>query len=269
MQTLPRLENFEIDVSRATGWDRPHGEPDAFLSEREGHGWLVKLWPGDSLQPQLFDYGSVVGERDDTISVEDLVEAISAWRAEKLNDNEEVRGLPDLLVLAPSLEDKVYQTGCRLEIDNHSVLIIGRRACAKAERIAEAIRANQPACPDNFDAEMLKQWRAIVVPEVRIDAPAYIERKRKTPTHFESAAPLLLDYNQERCARLDLEGIIDLRERASDFQTRLVTGVAGCGKTLLLLHRAALLMQHFPNARVLLVSHNRPLIADLERKLQR
>lgn len=259
-ETFVRLGEHGIDVSRATGWDRDPGEPDAFLIDHEGHAWLAKLWTGDTLQPRLFDDGGT------TLPMEELVGALARWRTEQSKAGP---GLPELLILAPSLEDEAFQRGHRITFGPLTARVLGRRACAKAGRMAAAIIGDRTEETARLDHDARVRWRAVAVPEVRIDTPAHVERKRKLRPELESAAPLLLDYDQERCARLDLEPVIELDELAGDFRVRLVTGVAGCGKTLLLLHRADLLARHFPKARVLLVSHNRPLIADIQRRLRR
>ncbi len=263
VETLARLGEHGMEVSRATGWDRAPGEPDAFLTDTEGRAWLVKLWDGDSVQPRLFDDGAAA--QGSAMPLEEMIEKLSRWRDEKGGD---AASRPALLILAPSLEDEAFREGHRFATGSQAVRVLGHRACAKAARMAEAIVSDETS-NGRFDRETLNRWRATAVPEVRIEAPAHLERRRKLRPESKPAAPLLLDYDQERCARLDLEPVIELDELAANFRVRLVTGVAGCGKTLLLLHRAALLMRHFPKAKVLLVSHNRPLIADLERRLKR
>ncbi len=263
VETLARLGEHGMEVSRATGWDREPGEPDAFVTDTEGKAWLVKLWAGDSLQPRLFDDGAATDVP--AVPLEEMIERLSRWRDERSGDSS---SRPPLLILAPSLEDIAFREGHRFASASRAVRVLGQWACAKAARMAEAI-AKDDAPNGRFDQQTLDQWRAAAVPEVRIETPAHVERRRRLRPESQPAAPLLLDYDQERCARLDLEPVIELDELARDFRVRLVTGVAGCGKTLLLLHRAALLMRHFPKARVLLVSHNRPLIADLDRRLRR
>ena len=78
-----------------------------------------------------------------------------------------------------------------------------------------------------------------------------------------------LDPEQEWASKLDLEPTEQQRELAGDFSVRLVNGVAGSGKTLILIQRALLLAQLFPQQRSLLLIHNTPIVADLTDRLHR
>lgn len=76
----------------------------------------------------------------------------------------------------------------------------------------------------------------------------------------------LLSYSQEHVLKHDLD-LSDEAEAASDnLRLQLVNGVAGSGKSLILLYRARLLRQFFPRKRLLVLTHNRPLIHDLRRR---
>lgn len=250
---MGRLRGLGIEASRNTGWDRSWGEPDAFLTTAEGDAWLVKIWPGETLQPRLFDDPTAPPPLEETLR------ECGDWRDRQGSG---ATGIPGWIILAPSLDEEASLNLGRGEI----VTVLNRRQCAKPERLAESMLAaknGRRLSPDD-----LTRWRAAAVSEVAIEAPAHVRRKVERASH-QPVAPLLLDYDQERCARLDLEPDGELRQMVDDLQVRVVTGVAGCGKTLVLLHRAALLARHFPKARVLIVSHNRPLIADLERRLRR
>ncbi len=50
---------------------------------------------------------------------------------------------------------------------------------------------------------------------------------------------------------------------------QLVHGVAGSGKSLIVVYRARLLRQFFPHKRILVLTHNKPLILDLQARYQR
>lgn len=255
---LARLSDLGIEPSIPPVGSRPKPGPDAFLTDANGRTWLGIVWSGDTLQPKLIE------DPRQSPTLEDVIGSYSDWiRAQPFEQGP----TPPLIVFAPVLTDEDCQTGKALTVLGKPLFLLGRRACAKPERIAEAIRAFS-ADQAPMEPAWKDRWRAATVPETVIDSPSRtrrrIERDSDTP-----AAPLLLDYDQERCAKLDLEPILDLGPVARDLRVRLITGVAGCGKTLILLHRAALLARHFPATRVLVVSHNRPLIADLDRRLAR
>ncbi len=76
----------------------------------------------------------------------------------------------------------------------------------------------------------------------------------------------LLDYDQEEVLKHDLELPEDKRNITRDFQTSIVNGVAGSGKTLILLYRLRLLYALYPNKQFLVLTHNRALIRDIQWK---
>lgn len=97
-------------------------------------------------------------------------------------------------------------------------------------------------------AEM-SQTRAAIKPEIIISG--------RTPAMFREPDPAgeeiirALDREQERTARHLGPGY------------RVIRGVAGSGKTLVLTHRARYVARHFPDWRILLMCFNRPLASAL------
>ena len=76
---------------------------------------------------------------------------------------------------------------------------------------------------------------------------------------------LLLDLDQETILKTDLHLDPDSESIASALNVRLVTGVAGSGKSLLVLYRLRLLRSLLgKDKRMLVLTHNRALIRDLE-----
>ncbi|KPV54244.1 hypothetical protein SE17_04950 [Kouleothrix aurantiaca] len=69
--------------------------------------------------------------------------------------------------------------------------------------------------------------------------------------------------------KTDLDLSDEAQAMSNEFGLHLVSGVAGSGKSLLVLYRARLLRQFFPQKRILVLTHNRPLIHDLEARYQR
>ncbi len=238
---LGQLAAHGIAASRATGIS--HG-PDAVLFAADGRVWLVAIWSGEDIQPSLLPEGT---------DCEAMVARLLAWR-ERVATEAEVEQ-PALLVVAPLLAAGETLPGVRL---------LGRNECARTAMLAQAI-LDSPT--PSFSAEGQAIWRAAAVPEVKIDAAKRRSRTIRVPDVL--VAPMLLDFKQERCVRLDVEDEALARPLASDFRLRIITGVAGCGKTLVLMHRARLLATLFPGKRIVLVSYNRPLTNDLKRRLSR
>jgi superfamily I DNA/RNA helicase len=94
----------------------------------------------------------------------------------------------------------------------------------------------------------------------------------RQPPRRDTAAKLtdyLLSYDQERALKIDLDLSDEAQAVSGEFGLQLVSGVAGSGKSLLVLYRAWLLRQFFPQKRMLVLTHNRPLIRDLEARYRR
>jgi len=78
----------------------------------------------------------------------------------------------------------------------------------------------------------------------------------------------LLDADQEATSKLDLELSEDADTATRQYACRLVTGVAGSGKTLVLLYRAMYCARLAPGSRILLLTHNRPLNLELQSRVK-
>lgn len=75
-----------------------------------------------------------------------------------------------------------------------------------------------------------------------------------------------LDYDQELAAKYDMWDESNSTELDESFSVRLINGVAGCGKTLILINRALLYCKKYPEKNVLLLIHNKPVTTDIEYK---
>jgi hypothetical protein len=110
--------------------------------------------------------------------------------------------------------------------------------------------------------EAIAGLRQAFTPEVVI--PAAFTVRKPIERHTEAGLTgYLLDYRQEHLLKTDLALSTDAKATAKEFGIRLVNGVAGSGKSLIIVYRAHLLRQLFPNKRILVLTHNRPLIRDL------
>jgi superfamily I DNA/RNA helicase len=102
---------------------------------------------------------------------------------------------------------------------------------------------------------------SVVPPRLSTRAP----RRRNVAAEY---TPLLLDYDQEAWAknrlRLSDEAAMVAEDRAAYGEASLVTGVAGSGKSLVLLFRACTQAQLDPQSRSLVITHNKALRHELE-----
>ncbi len=117
-----------------------------------------------------------------------------------------------------------------------------------------------PAPPGEDDLHIL---RSEFSPEVIVPA-AFVARAR--PRRHRTAPALadyLLDYEQEAVLKSDLDLVAEGSQLSRDFSIQLINGVAGSGKTLILLYRLRLLQSRFPRKAYQVLTHNRPLIHDM------
>ena len=110
--------------------------------------------------------------------------------------------------------------------------------------------------------DALARLRGAFTPEVEVPA----ELTTRGPIQRSTGAALtrfFLDYDQERVLKqeLTLPGPAD--QASADLRLRLVNGVAGSGKSLIVIYRVGLLRRLYPEARILVLTHNRALLQDL------
>lgn len=158
-------------------------------------------------------------------------------------------------ILFPNLNQKLLGT-------HPSTPIWVSKETLSPDRFADWIngRLSSPLTDEQID-----RIRAQFTPEV-IVPPAFTVRQ---PIQRHTEAKLgryLLDYDQEYVLKLDLNLPQSEQSTARDFQLRLINGVAGSGKSLIVIYRAHMLRQLFPHKRILILTHNRALIHDLRRR---
>lgn len=119
-----------------------------------------------------------------------------------------------------------------------------------------------------MDTLWLEKVRQRFTPEVVIPA----EMTVRPPVERRMEAGLtgyLLDYNQEWAVKADLDLPADGQALTNDFRLNIINGVAGSGKTLILLYRLRLLYRLYPEKRFLVLTHNRPLSHDMQGRFAR
>ena len=118
---------------------------------------------------------------------------------------------------------------------------------------------------DPLDPDSQQALRRTFTPESVI--PAALTVRTPIARGTEAAATeFLLDYNQEWVLKCDLDLSDEAKRESKDLSVRLINGVAGSGKSLIIVYRALLLRRFFPNKRILILTHNKPLIQDLQAK---
>lgn len=94
--------------------------------------------------------------------------------------------------------------------------------------------------------------------------PALSATYPSSETTTKSNTPTLLDYEQARALTIDLD---THKSSKQPFSLRYILGIAGSGKSLVLAKRAALLAGQHPNAKVLVLSHNKALSNQLKKQI--
>jgi len=111
----------------------------------------------------------------------------------------------------------------------------------------------------------LEQLRMRFTPESIVPATLTVRQADKERQSL-GIQDYLLDLQQESILKNDLELPVEQNELTKNFQINIVNGVAGSGKSLILLYRLQILRSLFPHKRFLVLTHNRPLIRDLQFK---
>lgn len=104
--------------------------------------------------------------------------------------------------------------------------------------------------------------RATFTPESVIPPahrPPLIAQEKNVPE-----IPAFLDLKQEKLFKQDLETLPDGEDPQATY--RLVTGPAGSGKSLVLLHRALLAARLHEGSRILILTHNKPIFYQLRER---
>lgn len=109
--------------------------------------------------------------------------------------------------------------------------------------------------------EVSRHLRSLFCPETLLHARHSMRRNPSEPR-----APESLTWKQEEIVKTDLDPGTEGRIAAGEFGLLLVQGVAGSGKSLVLLHRAALLSRLRRDNRILVLACNKPLQVELRRR---
>jgi superfamily I DNA/RNA helicase len=119
-----------------------------------------------------------------------------------------------------------------------------------------------------MDPIWLEKLRQRFTPEVVVSSDMTV----RMPVQRRIEAGLtdtLLDYDQEAAVKADLDLPDESKSLTGDFKFNIINGVAGSGKTLILLYRLRLLYHLYPKKRFLVLTHNRPLSHDMEGRFAR
>jgi len=115
--------------------------------------------------------------------------------------------------------------------------------------------------------EAVNVLRKRMAPEVTIPAE-YQPHKIRNRWKDKELAESFLDFDQEDALKADLQ-IEAPSEEENVVEARLISGLAGSGKSTVLLGRALVMADLHPEAQMLVLTHNRPLLCELRRRFER
>lgn len=110
----------------------------------------------------------------------------------------------------------------------------------------QALFTTQP-----LDADMVRDLRGQFAPETVIPAAFVARVPARRSTLTAGLTEYLLDYDQEYILKTDLDLETAGQQLARDVRIQVINGVAGSGKTLVLLYRLRLLEAMFPQLATL------------------
>ncbi len=167
------------------------------------------------------------------------------------------------MVVFPNVDNETIDQIERLRSEESGVSFLGLKQ-TPPERFANLLEA---LAEPPLSEPMLLALRGRFDAGSRIH-PACASRRAPLLQRGDGGAlpPAFLDIDQETLAKLDVALPPESARLASHFDTRLVTGPAGSGKSLVLLHRALFAARLNRRSQVLILTHNRPINGELRRR---
>jgi hypothetical protein len=242
--------------------------PQLFLVWRERHGFLIQVAPTSqrfveaALHGDLFGGDETVGPGDLGRGENEVLERFVSRASEEFGPLAGELPVKKLVVFPNVAESTIDEVLLLRGEQGTTYLGMQQMDAGRFERRLAALA--EAALP----ATGMIHLRRLFTPESVVPDDF---QARRTADRNTAAATRFLDFDQEWCVKNDLDLLPaqdDLVHEASA-RTRLVTGVAGSGKSLVILYRALLSAKLHPRARVLVLTHNRPLRNELERRCGR
>lgn len=233
--------------------------PDFLIIDRQGKALLVKISAATEEQTNVAAEMLLLQEerapigKEETILLNCFLQSLCLPKSLKV----------ETLVVFPNIHDKQVQVS-RLVREEGDAQWVGREILQpESQTMWDAFFPAQP-----LDGIWLEKLRQRFTPEVVI--PPDMTVRLVVDRRLEAGlTDYLLDYDQERAVKMDLELPSDDQTLPSDLRLNIINGVAGSGKTLILLYRLRLLYQFYPNKRFLVLTHNRPLSHDMQGRFTR
>jgi superfamily I DNA/RNA helicase len=178
-----------------------------------------------------------------------------------LDESDEKRAVTGLVIFPNVSQATLDQMP--VELRPKDVFLLGKDFC-NPRRLAEFL---EKETPPELESEAILVLRSAFTPE-SVVPPRFSSMRPPERNIGARLAPMLLDYDQEQWAKhrlvLSPQAATVAEDGAAYSGASLVTGVAGSGKSLVLLFRACTQAKQAPATRSLVLTHNRALKTELE-----
>jgi len=233
--------------------------PDFLVIEGQGRALVVKVSSAAASQASVAAQMLLLGEERQPLGEREgrLLRAFIDSLA--LPEGQEIASL----VIFPNIYDRQVAES-RLERGRGEPHWVGKEFLQTESDLGWKDRL--PSTP--MESLWLEKVRQRFTPEVVVPSGMTV----RMPVERRIQAGLtdyLLDYDQESAVKVDLELPAESQSLPDNFQLNIINGVAGSGKTLILLYRLRLLHHLYPGKRFLVLTHNRPLRRDMEGRFAR
>ena len=263
IRVLKSLPDAEFIVwQRLAIWEEPG--PDFLVLRGDGRAVFVKVSEVSSeqasseFQPELIPSGRKTGPigQVETEALEDFIHRVGCT-----GRTDEVASIPAVIAF-PNISKRDLRLSADRRSPNGMHWVSGDELRPESARAWIESHLSTPLRP-----ECLETLRKAFTPEAVVPAALTVRMPIERRTEAE-LTDYLLDYDQEWVLKCDLDLNDDARRASKDLSVRLINGVAGSGKSLIIVYRALLLRRFFPNKKILVLTHNKPLIRDLQAKYE-
>jgi superfamily I DNA/RNA helicase len=266
LKKLP--DDFQVWFPYATSTEQE--KPQVFALWRGKYGFLIQVAETSQKLAESAIHGDLFSSPETSITADSIGTTegniLNNFTSSLLHDLGPLSGSLTVrkIVVFPNVREHTIDDLAILRGDNQPISYLGLRQTdpARFARYLEALA--EAALPD----PVIHHLRCRMTPESVVpntfNARAPVDRPTATPL-----LPAFLDFDQEWCVKNDLE-LLPEQQSLIEQQTRtkLITGVAGSGKSLVLLYRALLFLKENPTARCLVLTHNKALIHELQRRAE-
>lgn len=233
--------------------------PDFLIIHQEGRALLVKISRASKSETSTAAQMLLLGEAEAPLGEAEGALLNRFLQKVGLQVGEDF----ETLCIFPNIPDKQVQES-RLKREVGEPQWIGRELLKEdAETAWDALLPAKP-----LPRAMIEKVRRAFSPEIIVPAAMTVRGKTETERKL-GLEDYLLDYDQERAVKAELELPAEAQRLSTDIRLSIINGVAGSGKTLILLYRLRLLVYQYPNKKFLVLTHNRPLIRDMESRFAR